>query len=201
MVGMADLCRPDWVAIGTWVLAAGTLGLYFETRRLVRTTREAIQRAAADSKTDLAVRLHMTMEEKWDGDAMCGMRARLAHAFLSKADHDKIQEAGVMDFFESLGILDRLGLIHRELVCNTFSFYVTRWWTVCKDYVFQEREKHREQNLPESFTEFEAFADRCYSREAQERKMSRATIEPGANEADRFLRDELALRPDVATGE
>jgi hypothetical protein len=76
--------------------------------------RASMERQSADMRVDLSVRLHMMMEEKWDGERMAIQRARLARELLDKADHDAIPEA-VMEFFESLSILDRLGLVHPEL--------------------------------------------------------------------------------------
>lgn len=138
----------------------------------------------------------MMMEEKWDSDAMLAKRARLAHDLLKKVAHDRVQEAGVMDFFESLAILDRLGLVHKDLVWNTFSFYATRWWTACKDYAFQERDKQREHVVALTLTEFEAFAGRLYDREARERHKERAGVEPTSTEINTFLTEELALNPE-----
>jgi hypothetical protein len=70
----------------------------------------------------------MMMEEKWDSEGIVINRARLAYQLLHKVQHDQIQES-VMDFFESLAMLDRMDLVQKELVWNTFSFYATRWWS------------------------------------------------------------------------
>jgi hypothetical protein len=67
--------------------------------------------------------------------------------------------------------------------------------------VFEERRRQREENVPQSFIEFEAFADRLKDREARDRKTTRAAIEPSADEVKQFLQDELALRPDVTKQE
>jgi hypothetical protein len=89
--------------------------------------------------------------------------------------------------------LDRLGLVQNELTWNTFSFYATRWWTACRDYIFEERREQREENGALSFTEFEKFAERLMEQEAKKRKKARATIEPGAGDVQKFLKDEAAL--------
>jgi hypothetical protein len=154
--------------------------------------RAAMDRQSTDLRTDLSVRLHMMIEERWDSDSMAVKRSRLAHQLLAKASHDEIQES-VMDFFESLAILERLGLVRKELTWNTFRFYATRWWTACRDYIFDERSKQREDNEAMSFTEFEAFAERLKDQEAKERKKARAAIETSADEVRLFLSEEAAL--------
>jgi len=212
------LSTVDWVALGTWALALATGGLYLVTRNLVRTTqtavirqsddarsamaqqsadmRMAMDRQSADLKIDLSVRIHVMMEEKWDSDRMAVKRARLARSLLAGLKHDEIQEAGVMDFFESLAILDRLGLIHRELLWNTFSFYATRWWTACRSYIQAERDRQREQGEPLSFVEFEKLAADLYEQEAQKTSKTRALIEPDGDQLKQFLEDEAGLGPD-----
>jgi len=147
-MNLDSVCQIDWVAVGTWVLAGATLWVANLTRQLVQTTRTAMTQQAEDARaaltthsadvqaamrqqsddlrTDLRVRLHMMLEEKWDSAQMAVHRAALAGRLLDKAPHDEITEP-VPDFFESLAFLYSLDLIHRELVWNTFSFYATRW--------------------------------------------------------------------------
>ncbi len=197
-----------WLVLGTWVLALSTILVSRATWRLVTTTQTAMKQQASDAKAatdrqsadvkiDLSVRLHMMMEEKWDGEAMAIQRSQLARQLLAKAAHDEIHEA-VMDFFESLAILYRLDLVHKELAWNTFSFYGTRWWTACRDYIFAERHKQREDNEPMSFTEFEKFADKLIEREATARKKARSAIEPNADDIRQFLCEEALLCPQEA---
>ncbi len=194
-----------WLVLGTWVLALSTICVSRATGRLVATAqtamnqqasdaRAAMDRQSADLKSELSVRLHMMMEEKWDSDAMAIKRSRLAGQLLAKAGHDEIHE-GVTDFFESLAILYRLDLVHKELTWNTFSFYATRWWTACRDYIFAERQKQREDTEPISFIEFEKFADKLMERESTERKKARSAIEPSAEDIRQFLSEETALGP------
>ncbi len=76
----------------------------------------------------------MMMEEKWDSESMATKQARLAHQLLSNAPHDQVQE-GVIEFFESLAMLEGLSLVHKELVWNACSFHSSRWWTACREYI------------------------------------------------------------------
>lgn len=156
--------------------------------------RAAMQKQSGDLKADLSVRLHMMVEEKWDGERMERHRAVLARKILDKAPHDEVTES-VLDFFESFAILYRLDLIHRELAWNTFGFHVSRWWTACKEYVFRERDRQREGNVPQSFTEFEWIANEFYEREAKDEGKTRGAIEPSGERLEEFLRDEMALHP------
>jgi hypothetical protein len=147
-------------------------------------------------KADLSVRLHVIIEENWDSESMLLRRAQLAHQLLSNMPHAQVQEV-VMEFFESLAMLDMLGLVHKEPVWNAFGFHASRWWSAYQEYIVEERRQRAEQNSPVCFIQFEAFAERLKDREARELKTSRAAIEPGADEINRFLHDELALKPEV----
>jgi hypothetical protein len=151
-----------WIAIGTigtWVLALGTIVLVLETR-------DSMRKQALDSERDLKVRLHLAMEDRFDSGTFAVARAGLARQVLAKAPHDEIQET-VFDFFESLAILDRRRMLDDDLAWNTFSYYVTRWWAACKDYVIEERKLQREERIPQSYVQFEAFATRLYDREPE----------------------------------
>jgi hypothetical protein len=76
---------------------------------------------------------------------MRGHRKVLAQQLLAAASHDDIQE-DVMNFFEYLGTFYALGHLDDDLLWGTFSFSVTHWWSACKDYISEERQKQATMN-------------------------------------------------------
>ncbi|MGO9018383.1 MAG: hypothetical protein ACLQVJ_08540 [Syntrophobacteraceae bacterium] len=68
--------------------------------------------------------------------------------------HDEITEE-VLDLMEDVGTLYRLGLINRQLADSAFSYCASRLWEVAKTYIYQERERSKDNEL---FSDFEAFA-------------------------------------------
>jgi hypothetical protein len=110
-----DLCAIDWTAFGTWMLVFVTWILAWIANRSVRDQRSA-------AKTQVAVRIHLDMEERFNSPAMLGARAKLAGLVLQEAGRDEITEA-VPEFFESLAILDRLDYLLPDLTYNSFSPY------------------------------------------------------------------------------
>jgi len=185
--------------LGSWASYFSKRNLV-DPRKAIDANRAKIKPAIelpAELKQDLPVRLHLIMEENWQGQWMLMKRARLAGQLLSKAPHDAVQE-DVIEFFESLAALETLGLVNRELTWGTFSFHASRWWTASEDYIFEKRRLRAAEHHPMAFTQFELFAERLKEREAQEQKIPPTTIEPGVDEINRFLRDELELIRRVA---
>jgi hypothetical protein len=68
--------------------------------------------------------------------------------------HDEVTEE-VLDVFEDIGTVYKLELINKELADSSFSYYASRWWEVAKTYIYQERERNKDD---ERFSDFEAFA-------------------------------------------
>jgi len=63
----------------------------------------------------------------------------------------------LLDVFEDIGTTYKLGLINKDLVYSSFSFYVSRWWEVCKAYIYEERKRLGDVN-GETFGDFEMLA-------------------------------------------
>ena len=141
MDAITSLWSPIWavlgttnaVALGTWILAFVTLWLCFVTRKLALAAQKSLKQQTADSKqrtedskTELKVRLHLEMEQKFESREMLAARRALALTLLApNPPHDIVREF-VPNFFESLGILNRRGLLDNDITFNTFSFYATR---------------------------------------------------------------------------
>lgn len=141
-------------------------------------------------RTDLKLRLQLTLSDRFDDVRMKGYRKRLAEQLLRNAPYKDMQE-DVMNFFEDMGFFFELEYLDERFVWGTFSFYVTRWWSACKDYILEERTRHNsDQSL---FSKFEYLVERVYEMGAKELKRTRTEQEPSRDEIEDFLQDESKL--------
>jgi|ERR1700733_4155226 len=165
-----------WLVLGTWALVIVTVVLAYSTYRATR--------------TDLRLRLHLKFLDRFDEIRMRGHRKLLAQQLLASAPHDDIQE-DVMNFFEDLGAFLTLKHLDDDLLWGTFSFYITHWWSACKDYISEERQV--QGNDESLFADFQEMVNHVYEMEAKARGKTRAMLEPSASEIRRFLQAEARL--------
>jgi hypothetical protein len=109
----------DWLVVGTWVLALGTWGLLLVTWLL---GRRQIQGQLSVAREQLRMQFFLELRKQFDGP-LVSERKLLAQKLKSGSTHEEITEP-VLDFFEDLGMLVRRDYIDREMVWDTFSYYV-----------------------------------------------------------------------------
>jgi hypothetical protein len=170
------MCSIDWTALGTWALVETTLFLVIYQVRI--------------SREQMKVKIGLDFADKFDNNAMKLARSKLAKQILAKVDHDSIQEE-VINLFEDIGTFLRRNYLDEELIWATFSFYAIRWWSVCKDYILEERK--RQDNDQTIFEDFENLVDVLYKVESKRRKLPRAKLEPDQDDINKFLKDEINL--------
>jgi hypothetical protein len=170
-------------AIGTWAVAGVTWWLVLETKRHLSRQNEI-------TKDNLAAELQLKLEDKFDDPYMLRERTKLAKQIQAKAHHDDIQEP-VMDFFESVGAMVRRGYLDKELAHCAFCHHCIHWWSITKDYVFDERK--RQNNDHTMYDEFQNLVDVFYEIESKKRNLSRAQLEPSTLLITQFLEDESKL--------
>jgi hypothetical protein len=163
------------VAIGTWALVIATICL--------------VRGQLSVAKEQRKVQLYLELRKNFDGP-LISARKSLARQLSDNAPHGEIKET-VMDFFEDMGMLiRRQDFLDRDMVWSTFSFYATHWWSACKDYISEERQRLNDNTL---FSDFEYLIEEISKQEAQERGMTRAALGLSASEVKVFLQDEAGL--------
>ena len=130
------------------------------------------------------------MEDSFDSPQKVVARKKLAEQLLSGASHDEIQEE-IMNFFETIGSLLCRGYLDEELAYGSFSYYGTKWWSACKDYIIEER--HRKGDDQTIFEEFQDLVDTFYKIEMKERGKTRAELEASRVDIEIFLKEEKNL--------
>ncbi len=166
----------DWPQIfsagGTWALVFLTLWLVIGQ--------------LSKAEKQLKSQLYLQIRQDFDGDRMVSARKKLAQQLLDQVPHDGVQEK-VMDFFEDMGMLLRRRHLDRGMVLDTFSYYVTMWWSSSKKYVFEERARQRGDDT--LFADFQAIAQVI----AAKMPLDAAGIEPSPSEIEDFLKGEAQL--------
>jgi len=89
-------------------------------------------------RKQLKASLQLQMEDRFFFNPhMLAARKKLAEQIWSEAPHRVVQES-IMNFFDTMGSFLRRNYLDKELICSSFSWYGTRWWTACKDYIEEE---------------------------------------------------------------
>jgi hypothetical protein len=116
---------------------------------MVSETREA-------SVRQLGVETWLKLAARFDSEEIRRSRVKLAGKLenYDPSKHDEITEE-VLNLLEDIGTLYKLGLINKHLADSAFSYYSTRLWEVARTYIYQERERSKDNEL---FSDFEAFA-------------------------------------------
>ncbi len=156
-------CRPDCTAIFTLILAGATVSLAFSTRKMANEAHDS-------SVRQLGVHTWLSLKTSFDSIEILKARVKLAtlmENYLNDTTiHDKITEE-VLNLFEDIGTLYKLGLINVDLADSTFSFYATRWWRILIPYINEERKKYDDDKL---FSDFEFFASEMATRHPEDRE-------------------------------
>lgn len=134
-----------WTAIGTWVLAIGTLTAVWLQKRsndqLIQAQTFAIYTA------------------RWDSSEMRENRKTLASYFLSsKEDQARFtppERDDLLGFFEDLGSALKHGHLRKDMVWHSFSDSILYYWKPNEEYMMKYRE---EMSDPTYFSEYEYLA-------------------------------------------
>lgn len=171
------------LAVATVVLAVATVRLAASTKNLAQSTADMATEAHEASARQLGVQTWLHLAARFDSDDIRRARARFAEQ-MEKYDismHDEITEE-VLNVFEDIGTLYRLGLINKELADSAFSYYASRWWEAARTYIYQERDRNKDEK-GEIFEDFEAFA----------KEMRRSREKLDTLDMKKFLNDEKQL--------
>jgi hypothetical protein len=175
------MCIEFWTLLTTVILACATVWLAFSTWTLAKSTAQMAGETREASIRQLGVQTWLHLAARFDSKEIRIARGRLAEKLedYDPSKHDKITEE-VLDVLEDIGTVYKLGLINQDLADSAFSYYASRWWEVAKTYIYQERERNKDNEI---FCDFEAFA----------RKMRRPDEKLDSLDLKKFLNDEKQL--------
>jgi hypothetical protein len=176
----------DWlqniVAVGTWALVAATLWL--------------VKGQISIAKEQRKIQLYLELRKEFDSGPLLYAREIFAGQLLDGKPHDEMNQA-VLTFFEDLGMLFRRKYLDREMIWDTFGYFVRMWWSASKDYIAKERANYGGDTF--FFRDFQYLVERLSEDDVKKRCKPRAELEPSASDVKVFLESE-ALRPRTRQG-
>jgi hypothetical protein len=91
------------------------------------------------SRFALGVDLTLRLDERFESPEFLKKRHAAAYAIKQQPGSDI---EGVLDFFESLGLLTRRGALDREFVYSTFFYWLHGYMTKCQDFIAEQRKRY-----------------------------------------------------------
>lgn len=113
----------------------------------------------------LSADLIARLEEKFE--TLRQSRHVAAQALLDQQDLGKAED--LFDFFEMLGLLNRLGALNDEMVHCMFFHWINVYWTAGRDYIL----RIRAERTTEVWVDFQFIHDKAYALEKRKDPHSR----------------------------
>jgi hypothetical protein len=140
-----------------------------------------MNREKESAAIQLGVNTWLHFIDRWDSAQMHRERKSIADDVRNR------QVTGgsdpILDFFEQLGTVYRLGCIDKERCDSSFSHDAEKWWAALADYVLNLRTGMRN---PSAYNEYEAFVKTLNAEHP-----GRSTI--GQKELEVYLQGEIEL--------
>jgi hypothetical protein len=175
----------DWAQIAAFTAAGGAWAVVLVTWWLVKGQ-------LSTAKEQRSTRLFLELRKQFDRDPLSSARKAFAAELLDGKPHDEIHQQDILTFFEDMGMLCRRKYLDREMVWDTFGYFIKMWWSACRDYTAKERAKLNGD--PFFFRDFEYLVEQICEDDVKQRRKTRAALEPSQSEVKAFLETE-AQRP------
>ena len=171
---------PNYEAIIAWAaVAAALVAVAAVLVTIVIAVRESHR-----SRIALGVDLLMKLDDRFNG-SMQEARATAARGLLAHRPGDS---EDVLDFFETLEMLIREGVLGEEFVWHTFFHWIRGYRQAAQGHVRASREQE-----PTVWQDFERLYRRTARLEMQKRCCSMSELELTEDQTQQFLADEAGL--------
>lgn len=132
------------------------------------------------SKLSTATDILQKLESRFESAEMRAKREKAAEAIkdLTKDKKNRIED--VLDFFDTVGLYTKRGVLDEEMVSNTFFYWIYGWWLFSKEFI--------------SETEFaNTFEDFIYIKDLTYEIASFKDKDVNLKRWDNFLEEELQI--------
>jgi hypothetical protein len=126
------------IAIAAVVADIAAMGGVYVAYRALRSQEVAFGRSSDALRLSLSADLIARLEERFDSDVLRGSRHSAARALIDRKD--LVNAEDVFDFFEMVGLLNRLGALNDEMVHCTFFHWINLYWAAGREYITTVRE-------------------------------------------------------------
>lgn len=131
------------------------------------------------------VNLITKFEEQFSDQTMLEARKLAAGKYLARNCTDEIDV--ILDFFETIGMFVRRGVVDKELVWNSFSYWILRYHALSRAHI---RERRKEEDDATGWQEF-IFLVKCMKKIEQKKRKLKSEPKFSREALDSFLRGEV----------
>lgn len=182
----------DATAIGTWIIALGTIALAYTNRGLVDATRRGMGEQNRITQQESRLRILLQYEDRFD--SLVASRQRLALLLRTPGWRYENIADDIPNLFESLGALARREAVDVDMVDAFFGYYACHYHFALRRYLEEDRRRNNDQRLWRAFYALEArLID--YEATADGVPVEQVRLRYESNN-DRFLEAEATLRVD-----
>lgn len=189
-----EMRHTRWALGASWVLVVISLMAAVwqkndaeEQREIMKAQLEQQQKDSAaqlkNAKELLDVQISVEMDKQFDSPEMRLARKRLATELLH---HRKVTETRLFDFFDKVAMYTHNHLVDRDIVHQSYSYWLERYWPAMKaSYVENFRKEEKDSGY---YEDTEELYKEMLTEDKQEGLPS-----PSQKEIQRFLKEEAEL--------
>lgn len=93
------------------------------------------------------------MRNHWNSRAMMDFRRRTCENHLRNSKRILMPEGEVLGFFEDMGLLLRKGALDKEIIWNSYSYYIEHYWSILDPNIKEFRASSKDNTWYENFAE------------------------------------------------
>jgi len=156
--------------ISALVAAAGFIGLAIQIHR---------------SRASFRVELILKLDDRFNSKDFRQLRIKAVKSILKNNFKDTEE---IFDFFETVGLLLRKGTLDKEMVWNTFFYWIHHYWIIGSEYITDQR-----RDDPTTWEDFNYLHEQVIKVEKRRTKASDSELLLSSDDIKEFIKDESIL--------
>jgi hypothetical protein len=188
-----------WTTYASWALASITFlsvsWQIMDSREQRKQMKEQIEQQRKDSEAQrqdakelLAVQISVELTKQFDSLEMHRARRTIAKQLIKNSA--EIDETRLVDFFEDLAMYTKKGRIDKDIVYQTYSYWIERYWQALTIYINSFRKQEEDISY---YANFEELNKEMLAIDAKARGKSVDQVTPSKSEIHSFLLEEATL--------
>jgi hypothetical protein len=169
--------------ISTWTPLAAVVIALIGVITAILSLRSQIKRAKFSQSVDLLLKF----EDRFFNTEQMKTARLLASKSLQQGGDSGVDD--VLDFFETIGMLIRKDALDKEMVWNTFFYWLHRYWSAARDYISSQREDD-----PATWQELTYLHERMIEVERKKTHCSDSDLRLSKEDIKKFLEEEASLQ-------
>lgn len=180
--------HPDYNALAAWGTVAAAVGTFVAIIAAILT----FVAQTKQSRFSLGVDILLKFDERWSSDDMIESRRCAARKLLA-GDATGVDD--VMDFFATVGLLLRRGVLDDEMTWATFFIPFNNYWNAASTYIANQR-----RSDPTVWSSVAYLNSRLVPVEKRKRRCNDSQVIPSQSDLRQFLQTESQLHGGEAPG-